>query len=32
MPNWCYNKLTISHDHIDQVYRFEDAYMRTQLC
>ena len=32
MPNWCYNKLTISHDHIDQVDRFEDAYMRTQLC
>ena len=32
MPNWCLNSLTISHDHIDQVDRFEDAYMRRQLC
>jgi len=32
MPNWCLNSLTISHDHIDQVDRFESAYMRRNLC
>ena len=32
MPNWCLNKLTISHAIIDQVDRFEDAYSRGTTC
>lgn len=32
MPNWCLNKLTISHAIIDQVDRFEDAYSRGDTC
>lgn len=32
MPNWCLNKLTISHEHVDQVDRFEDAYSRGTTC
>ena len=32
MPNWCLNKLTVSHPEMDKVDRFESAYMRSDLC
>ena len=26
MPNWCFNKLTVSHDSAEQIDRFDKAY------
>jgi len=32
MPNWCLNHLTVSHPEKEKVDRFEDAYMRGDVC
>ena len=32
MPNWCDNKLTVTHKDDAMVYRFVDAYTNNKLC
>lgn len=32
MPNWCMNKLTVSHNNPDMVDRFENAYNLGKAC
>jgi hypothetical protein len=32
MPNWCMNKLTVSHPQMDMVDRFEKAYNLGKAC
>ena len=32
MPNWCHNKLTVTHEYENMVHRFVSAYMDNKLC
>lgn len=32
MPNWCYNKLTVSHDNPSMLDRFVQAYNAGKVC
>ena len=32
MPNWCMNKLTVSHSNHEMVDRFEESYNRGKVC